>query len=83
MLEDISDLLCISESFSINMKFEKGTLTPEDIVEIENNFDKVATTTISSYELYDEPDKLGLRIEHTMLKTSLTNNVKNKGDTND
>ena len=83
MREAILDLLYISESFSINMKLEKGTLTPEDIVEIENNFGNVANTTISLYELYDEPDKLGLRIEHTMLKTSLTNNVKNKGVTND
>ena len=83
MREAILDLLYISESFSINMTFEKGTLTPEDIVEIENNFGNVANTTISLYELYDEPYTLGLRIEHTMLKTSLTNNVKNKGVTND
>ena len=65
MREAILDLLYISESFSINMKFEKGTLTPEDIVEIENNFGNVANTTISLYELYDEPNLIGLRIKNT------------------
>lgn len=83
MREAILDLLYISESFSINMYLEKGTLTPEDIVEIENNFGNVANTTISLYEFYDEPNLIGLRIENTMLKTSLTDNVKNKGVTND
>lgn len=78
MLEAISDLLCSSESFSINMAFEKGTFTPEDIVEIESYFNQIPNTTSLVYQLYDKPDTLGLRIEHTN-----TNNVKNKGVTND
>ena len=80
MLEAISDLLCNSESFSIKMSFKKYTILMEDVVEIESYFDQIPNTTVS---FYDEPDTLGLRIEHTMLKTSLTDNVKNKGVTND
>lgn len=82
MLEAISDLLCSSESFSIKMSFKKYTILMEDVVEIESYFNQIPNTTVS---FYDEPDTLGLRIEHinTMLKTSLTDNVKNKGVTND
>lgn len=83
MRETILDLLCISESFSINVKFKKGILTPEDVIEVESYFEDIPNTTISLYEFSDEPNLIGLRIENTMLKTSLTDNVKNKGDTND
>ena len=72
MLEAISDLLCSSESFSINVKFKKGILTPEDVIEVESYFEDIPNTTISLYEFSDKPNTLGLRIEHTN-----TNNVNN------
>lgn len=81
MREAILDLLYISESFSINMTFEKGTLTPEDIVEIESYFNQIPNTTSLVYQLYDKPNTLGLRIEHTnKVKEILTNKVNNWGE---